>query len=202
MPDERWAPRVAPPTPDGGAAEADSVDQMLLRSARGDEAAFRHFYDAVIATVWGVVKHVLRDHAQSEEVTQEVLVEVWRTATRFDPARGSALAWVTTIAHRRAVDRVRAEQAASRREQAAADRSMPRPYDEVSEQAGIRLEQQQVRRCVQALTPLQRESVLLAYYRGYTYPEVATLLKVPLGTVKTRMRDGLIRLRDCLGVGR
>lgn len=200
MPDHRWPPRPVP-VPDTTRAD-DTAEQLLVQVARGDEAAFGRLYDTVIAIVWGVVRRVVRDRAQSEEVVQEVFVEVWRTASRFEPGRGSAVAWVITLAHRRAVDRVRSEHAASRRDQLAADRSVPRPYDEVSEQAGLRLERQQVRRCVNALTELQRESVLLAFYRGCTYPEVASLLGVPLGTIKTRMRDGLIRLRDCLGVTR
>lgn len=200
MPDQPSSPRAVPQAV--GGPEPRSAEVLLADVARGDEDAFRAFYDSVINVVWAVVRNVVRDQAQTEEVAQEVLVEAWRTASRFDPARGSALAWVSTMAHRRAVDRVRSEQAASRRNQAAADRSAPRPYDEVTEQAYARLEQQQVRRCLKRLTQLQRESVLLAFYRGYTYPEVATLLEAPLGTIKTRMRDGLIRLRDCLGVSR
>lgn len=129
---------------------------------------------------------------------QEVLLEVWRTAARFDPAVGSASAWVTTLAHRRAVDRVRSAQKSAEREQRAATASVP--YDEVSDAVEARLEHERVRRCLASLTDLQRESVTLAYYRGYSYPEVASLLGVAVGTVKTRMRDGLIRLRDCLGV--
>jgi len=195
---------VPPPrpvsVPDAAAGRPESSEDLLLRVARGDEDAFSQLYDRVAPTVWGVARRVLRDSALAEDVTQEVLVEVWRKASRFDPQRGSALAWVTTLAHRRAVDRVRSEHATARREQLVSDRSVPAPYDEVSEQVGLQLERQQVRRCINALTALQRESVLLAFYRGYTYPEVATLLDVPLGTVKTRMRDGLIRLRDCLGV--
>lgn len=188
------------PVPDEAAGRPESSEELLLRVARGDEDAFGRLYDRVASTVWGVARRVLRDSALAEDVTQEVLVEVWRKASRFDPQRGSALAWVTTLAHRRAVDRVRSEHAAARREQLVSDRSVPAPYDEVSEQVGLQLERQQVRRCINTLTALQRESVLLAFYRGYTYPEVASLLDVPLGTVKTRMRDGLIRLRDCLGV--
>lgn len=195
---------VPPPrpvsVPDAAAGRPESSEDLLLRVARGDEDAFSQLYDRVAPTVWGVARRVLRDSALAEDVTQEVLVEVWRKASRFDPQRGSALAWVTTLAHRRAVDRVRSEHATARREQLVSDRSVPAPYDEVSEQVGLQLERQQVRRCINTLTALQRESVLLAFYRGYTYPEVATLLDVPLGTVKTRMRDGLIRLRDCLGV--
>ena len=146
----------------------------------------------------GIVRRVLRDPAQSEEVMQEVLLEVWRTAARFDPAVGSATAWIMTVAHRRAVDRVRSEQRAAERELRAATASIA--YDDVSETVEITLDQERVRRCLNGLTELQRESVTLAYYGGYSYREVAQLLGVAVGTVKTRMRDGLIRLRDCLEV--
>lgn len=173
----------------------------LLRSvARGDEAAFARLYELVAARVYGLAKRVLRDPAQAEEVAQEALVEVWRTATRFDPAKGSATAWIFTIAHRRAVDRVRSEQAAYDRVQRLAPEAAQTAHDEVVEEATAHLERQQVRRCLRTLTDLQREAITLAYYSGYTYREVAQLLDTALPTVKTRMRDGLIRLRDCLGV--
>jgi RNA polymerase sigma-70 factor (ECF subfamily) len=172
---------------------------LLGRVARGDQGAFEHVYEQVAGPVYGLVLRVVRDPAQSEEVAQEVLVDVWRTASRYDPNRGSALAWVMTLAHRRAVDRVRSAQAAANREERVA--RAEREHDEVAEYVEARLEREQVRRCLGTLTDLQRESVTLAYYNGYTYREVAELLNVPLGTVKTRMRDGLIRMRDCLGVG-
>ena len=165
---------------------------------RGDEEAFGAVYERVAATAFGLVQRVLRDPAQAEEVTQEVMLDVWRTAARFEPDRGSPQAWVATIAHRRAVDRVRSVQAAARRDDQAA-----RPgeaYDDVAEAVEARLERERVRRCLGSLTELQRESIVLAYYGGYTYREVAGLLGIALGTTKTRMRDGLIRLRDCLGV--
>jgi RNA polymerase sigma-70 factor, ECF subfamily len=130
-----------------------------------------------------------------------VLVGVWRTAARFDPAKGSATAWIFTISHRRAVDRVRAEQAGAERVRKLAATSAQTPYDEVVDEATTRMERQQVRRCLAALTEMQREAITLAYYGGHTYREVAQLLDTGLPTVKTRMRDGLIRLRDCLGVG-
>jgi RNA polymerase sigma-70 factor (ECF subfamily) len=130
-------------------------------------------------------------------VTQEVLLEVWRSASRFDPVQGSARSWLMTMAHRRAVDRVRSAQAATEREARAALTATD--YDVVVEEVESRLEAQRVRRCLDTLTELQRESVTLAYYGGYTYREVAGLLGVAVGTVKTRMRDGLIRMRDCLG---
>jgi RNA polymerase sigma-70 factor (ECF subfamily) len=188
----RWQAANAP------AAEADLGD-LLDRVARGDRTAFELVYDRICGPVYGLALRVVRDPAQSEEVAQEVLVEVWRTASRFEESRGSAMSWVMMLTHRRAVDRVRSAQAAADREERAGRAAAP-AYDEVAEDVQIRLEREQVRRCLVTLTETQRESVTLAYYGGYTYREVSELLKVPLGTIKTRMRDGLIRLRDCLGV--
>jgi len=176
------------------------LQELLVRVARGDQDAFAKVYDAVSGPVLGLVRSVLRDPAQSEEVAQEVLVEVWRTAPRFQASRGSAMNWVLTLAHHRAVDRVRSAEASAAREHKAALLDRTPAFDEVSEQVETRLEREQVRRCLRTLSELQRQSVTLAYYRGLTYREVAELLTVPLGTIKTRLRDGLIRLRDCLGV--
>lgn len=180
-------------------APGHDLAPLLARVARGDQAAFATVYDHAAAQVFGLVRRVVRDPAQSEEVTQEVMLEVWRTASRFDPHRGSAMTWLMTMAHRRAVDRVRSGLAAAQREARAA--VAVTDYDVVAEEVETRLDAQRVRRCLDSLTELQRESVTLAYYGGYTYREVAGLLGVAVGTVKTRMRDGLIRLRDCLGGG-
>jgi RNA polymerase sigma-70 factor (ECF subfamily) len=174
------------------------IARYLKLVARGDADAFDAVYDQVAATVFGIVRRVVRDPAQSEEVTQDVLLEVWRNAAKFDPGRGSANAWVMTLAHRRAVDRVRSVQKESERERRTAVADVP--FDEVAEAVESSLERERVRRCLGSLTELQRESVTLAYYGGYTYNQVASLLGVPGGTIKTRMRDALIRLRDCLGV--
>ena len=174
------------------------VDELMSQVADGDQDAFAALYDAVAPRVYGLIRRVVRDAALAEEVAQEALVEVWRNASRFDRARGSAAGWIFTIAHRRAVDRVRAEQAAAERERRTARASVP--FDDVVEEVTARLEQHAVRRCLDALTRVQREAILLAYYRGLTYPEVADRLGAPLPTIKTRMRDALIRLRDCLGV--
>ncbi|MFF9901088.1 sigma-70 family RNA polymerase sigma factor [Streptomyces longispororuber] len=176
------------------------LQELLARTARGDQEAFAAVYDRVAGAVLGLVRSVVRDHAQSEEVAQEVLLDIWRTAPRYRPEKAPAMAWVMTLAHRRAVDRVRSAQASAAREHKAALLDRTPEFDEVSEQVETRLEREQVRRCLRALTEVQRQSVTLAYYRGLTYREVAELLALPLGTVKTRLRDGLIRLRDCLGV--
>ncbi|MGW1409796.1 sigma-70 family RNA polymerase sigma factor [Streptomyces sp. NPDC002403] len=180
-------------------AEPD-LQKLLHEVALGDQEVFAAVYDAVADSVLGVVRAVLRDHAQSEEVAQDVLVEVWRTAPRYRPERGTAINWILTLAHRRAVDRVRSVEAAAARDTKAALLERTPEYDQVAEQVETRLEQEQVRRCLRTLTELQRQSVTLAYYRGLTYRQVAESLALPLGTVKTRLRDGLIRLRDCLGV--
>jgi RNA polymerase sigma-70 factor (ECF subfamily) len=166
----------------------------------GDRDAFAGLYDRLSPIVYGTIRRVLRDPAQSEEVAQEVFVEIWRTAARYDQARGGAITWAVTMAHRRAVDRVRSEQAATNRETRVAMLDPDRPYDSVSEAVALKLDRERVVRALGKLTDLQREAVTLAFYDGHTHTQVAELLDVPLGTVKARIRDGLIRLRDALGV--
>ncbi|WP_219511424.1 ECF RNA polymerase sigma factor SigK [Nonomuraea ceibae] len=178
------------------------LEELLQAVGRGDRTAFERLYEALAPRVFGLVLRVLRDRAHSEEVAQEVLVEVWRGAARYEPGKGSVMAWVMTIAHRRAIDRVRSAQSGLDREERAARLEPHRPFDEVPELVVGRLERERLRRCLDGLTGLQRESVTFAYYGGYSYREVSELVQAPLGTVKTRMRDGLIRLRDCLGVDR
>jgi RNA polymerase sigma-70 factor (ECF subfamily) len=168
--------------------------------AQGDQDAFAELYDALSPAVHGTSLRVLRDPDHAAEVTQEVMVEVWRTAPQFDPRRGTARAWVVTMAHRRAIDRVRAVQAQRDRDQRVLDTDFARPFDEVAEQVEQTLEAERVRHCLDGLTDTQRESVTLAYYDGRSYREVADHLDAPLPTVKSRIRDGLTRLRDCLGV--
>ena len=192
----RPAAEVTPASPPGG----DPLVGLLGLVAGGDEPAFAELYQRVAPAVFGLVTKVVRNPAQAEEVTQEVFVELWRTAPRFDPARGAARSWIMTCAHRRAVDRVRSAERAARRDDLAGRRDQGRPYDEVVEQVETSLERERVRRGLDVLTDLQREAVVLAYYGGYTHREIAELLGVPSGTVKTRLRDGLIRLRDHLGV--
>jgi RNA polymerase sigma-70 factor (ECF subfamily) len=176
------------------------LDALLEQVAAGDATAFEELYDEVAGPVYGLAVRVLRDPSQAEEVAQEVLVEIWRKAGGYDPARGGAMGWIMTLAHRRAVDRVRSEQAAAERDDRAARGEPPVAPDGVAELVLDRLDRQRVRDCLDHLTVPQRQSITLAYYDGHTYREVAERIGIPLSTVKARMRDGMIRLRDCLGV--
>ena len=183
-----------------GRPDAPVLAELLRSSSRGDQAAFARLYDATAARVHGLVLRVVRDPAQAEEVTQEAFLEIWRTAARFDDQRGSALSWLLTIGHRKAVDRVRAAEASSRRDTRYHDTNQPVAHDETAEAATATFEAQRVRHAMQTLTQVQREAIGLAYFGGYTHTEVATMLDLPIGTAKTRIRDGLIRMRDTLGV--
>ncbi|MFC4334225.1 ECF RNA polymerase sigma factor SigK [Salininema proteolyticum] len=189
----RRRPRRAP-----AASDAATAEDLLQATALGDEEAFALLYDRMAPRVFGVCLKVLRSPAQAEEVAQEVLVELWRTAARFDPSRGSAKAWAATVAHRRAVDRVRSSQAGADRERRAAASTRETDYDQVAEAAALSLERHEVRRCLATLTELQRQSIVMAYYGALTYRQVAELLQAALPTVKARIRDGLARLRDCM----
>jgi RNA polymerase sigma-70 factor (ECF subfamily) len=172
------------------------VDLLLGRVARGDSHAFAQLYDELSSAVFGLARRVVRDPTRAEDVTQEVFLEVWRKAARFDSSLGKAKTWVMTIAHRRAVDAVRRSVAQKRQDHHGAPDEVS--HDEPADSLITAEEHGSVRKCMETLTDLQLESVRLAYFNGYTYNEVATLLEKPLPTIKTRMRDGLIRLRDCL----
>jgi RNA polymerase sigma-70 factor, ECF subfamily len=172
-------------------------DELLRLVSLGDRDAFTALYDDLASVVFGLVRRVVCDPAQSEEVTQEVFVEVWRIAHRFDPSRGNAKSWILTIAHRRAVDRVRSEQTQRDR----IDELGQAPPAAAPDEMLASLDRQIVQEAMAHLTDIQRQAIELAYYRGLTQTQVADLLNVPLGTVKTRIRDGLIRLRDALGEG-
>ena len=194
-----FVPDPSDDTASGGPGTPD-LGELFRRSARGDENAFAAVYDATAARVHGLVLRVIRDPAQAEEVTQETFLEAWRIASRFDPDRGSALSWLLTLAHRRAVDRVRSAEAASRRDGTYHDQNSTVAHDSTAEAATPAREAQRVRSAMKTLTDVQREAIELAYFGGYTHTEVATMLDLPVGTAKTRIRDGLIRLRDSLGV--
>lgn len=189
-----------PPSEEGGSVGARLAD-LLKRASRGDESAFAQWYDATSSRAYGLAVRVLRDRAQAEEVTQEAYLDCWRHAARFDPAKGSALSWLLTVVHRKAVDRVRSAEAASRRDTAYGQRELGVAHDETAEAATASLEASRVRTALAGLTTKQREAVQLAFLGGYTHTEVAAMLDLPIGTAKTRIRDGLIRMRDALSVG-
>src|SRR6478735_2777068 len=178
-----------------GPARPVSLEQLLRRAATGDETAFAELYDAVSSRLFGLVRRVVRDPAQS----QEVFLEIWRHSARFDPSKGGALSWMLTIAHRKAVDRVRSAEAARHRDEGYGASNQDVTHDSTAEAVVERLDAERVHRALETLTPVQRQALELAYLSGYTHTEVATMLDLPLGTAKTRIRDGLIRLRDTLG---
>ena len=183
-----------------GARVDPDPNSLLASVAAGDQAAFASLYDVLAPSVYGVVRRVLRDPAPAEEVTQEVFVEIWRLAPRYDRTRGSARTWAVTIAHRRAVDRVRSEQAHRDRHAvigAAAFDRPPSPEDtSIDNEDGRR-----ARAALDELPAPQRQALELAYYDGLTHVQIAERLDVALGTVKTRIRDGLIKLRTTMGAG-
>jgi RNA polymerase sigma-70 factor (ECF subfamily) len=176
------------------------LDALLRQVASGDGAAFAKVYDLTKTRVYGLVTRVLRDPGYAEETAQEVYLEVWRTASQYDSAKGSALAWLLTMAHRRAVDRVRAEQAGSRRESRYGAASAEPAADVVAESAISDDERRRVTECLDALTAAQRQCIELAYYEGLTYGQVSQRLAANLSTIKSRIRDALRGLRNCLDV--
>jgi len=182
------------------ASEAQALADLLNRSSRGDQAAFAEFYDATSARAFGLAVRVVRDPAKAEEVSQEAFLEVWRTASRFESDRGSAIGWLLTMVHRKAVDRVRSAEASSRRDTSYHQDSGAVDHDSTAEAAEASMEARRVRGALEELTTVQREALELAYFGGYTHTEVATMLDLPVGTAKTRIRDGLIRMRDAMGV--
>jgi RNA polymerase sigma-70 factor, ECF subfamily len=183
-----------------GASEAHVLAELLKLSARGDRESFARLYDAMASRAYGLAVRVVRDPSQAEEVTQEAFLDVWRTASRYETGRGSVVGWVLTIVHRKAVDRVRAAESASRRDTTYHQDSTTVAHDATAEAAEASMEARRVRSALDQLTAVQREALELAYFGGYTHTEVATMLDLPVGTAKTRIRDGLIRMRDAMGV--
>jgi RNA polymerase sigma-70 factor (ECF subfamily) len=184
----------------GRAAENERLGQLVSQAARGHEDAFAELYDLTSSRIYGVILRVLRSADHAAEVAQEVYVEIWRQSARYAPDKGSVIGWMTTMAHRRAVDRVRSVSSDVARDEKYALKSADREVDVVWDGVEQKLDVERVRKGMASLTAIQREALTLAYFGGYTQSQVAGLLKLPLGTVKTRIRDGLIGLRDALGV--
>ena len=184
----------------GRETEAAQLVELMTLSSRGHEEAFAELYDRTSQRIYGIILRVLRSPDHAAEVMQEVYVEVWRQSARYSSGKGSVIAWMTTMAHRRAVDRVRSVSSEVARDERYAYHGVDREIDQVWDGVEQRLDVERVRKGMASLTPIQREALTLAYFGGYTQSQVAQLLKLPLGTVKTRIRDGLIGLRDALGV--
>jgi RNA polymerase sigma-70 factor (ECF subfamily) len=179
--------------PEAGGLDRAGLDMLLEAAGRGDRGAFDRVFEQLSAPVYGVIRAVLRDSAQAEEVAQEVFLEIWQVSSRYDASAGDATAWVLTIARRRAIDRVRSVAAAAGREQ----RTAAMPFlDQVSDVVEDILEREQLRRCLVSLSYTQREAIMLAFYGEHTYLQVARMLGVPPGTAKSRIREGLSKLRD------
>lgn len=176
------------------------LEELLRQVARQDVEAFATLYDRTRARVYGLVTRVLRDPGYSEETTQDIFLQVWRSAKDYDPAAGSPMAWLMTLAHRRAVDRVRSEQASSQRESRYGAANVDPPADHVADSVILREERRLVADCLGSLTDVQRECIQLAYYDGLTYAQVSERLSANLATIKSRMRDGIRGLRKCLGI--
>lgn len=195
------APNPEATAPPGTPADVNRrLGALLERIARGDQAAFAEFYELTSRRVFGMARRVLIDVELSEDTTQEVFLQVWQNAAKFNPEAGSPLAWLMTISHRRAVDKVRSSQSSTDREAKYGASSQDIDHDSVSDEVGSRLEAEAVVRCLETLTETQQESVRIAYYGGLTYREVAEKLNAAVPTIKSRIRDGLIRLKTCLGV--
>ncbi|VBA34443.1 ECF RNA polymerase sigma factor SigK [Mycobacterium innocens] len=194
LPDDRLPSMTGPPR------LSSDLSALLHQIARGDRNAFATFYDHTKTRVYGLVARVLRDPGYSEETTQEIYLEVWRTASEYDAVKGSPLAWLLTMAHRRAIDRVRAEQAGSQRESRYGVANIDPASDVVADSAIAGDERRRVAACLGGLTDAQRECIELAYYGGLTYAEVSHRLATNLSTIKSRMRDALRGLRNCLGM--
>ena len=199
MPNATLAATAASSPAAAVAATADlSSEALLVAAAAGDEVAFSALVARIRPQTPRAARGVVRDPSIAEEVAQEVLTEIWLKADRFDPERGTITGWVATLARRRAVDRVRSEQAGRNRDDRVARRNQVRDVDVVADEVEVRLEHWQVRKALAELSDRQREAIELAYFAGHTYRDVARVLGIPEGTAKSRLRDGLVRLREAL----
>jgi RNA polymerase sigma-70 factor (ECF subfamily) len=180
-------------------SESEDEDRFLLqRVAKGDRNAFAMLYDRYGTASFGMALKICNNRALAEDVVQEAFLSIWQRAGRFDPKRGSVPAYLFAAVHNKAVDAVRHEESLRRREEGVADDTRETGGEEVLEAAWLGVRRQEVRLAVARLSPVQREALELAYFEGLTYSEVADKLGIPLGTAKTRLRDGMIRLRALL----
>jgi RNA polymerase sigma-70 factor (ECF subfamily) len=176
---------------------ATAGEALVRRMAAGEREAFGAFYDRYAPLVFPLIVRIVRDRSDAADVLQEVFCEAWQGAPAYDPARGTPEAWRITRARTRAIDRVRAVRRRGETFVPAVDEGLAAAPAEATGAAAEQAEDRGViRSALQALPPPQREAIELAYYAGLTQTEIAERLKQPLGTVKTRIRLGLERLRD------
>jgi RNA polymerase sigma-70 factor (ECF subfamily) len=182
--------------------EDGSIEALLAKASAGDRAAFADLYDLTASRVLGLSTRVLVDHAQAEEVMQDVFLEIWQTAQRYDPQRGRGITWILTMTHRRSVDRVRASQSARDRDARAGIQALADTAPSIEEEVAAEIEHARMTKALDHLSDPQREAVELAYFGGLTQSEIAQKLDVPVGTVKTRTRAAMAKLRGILGEDR
>lgn len=190
------------PQPSARGPASAALTTLFERAAAGDSAAFAELYDATAARVYGLALRIVRDPAQAEEVAQESYLKLWRMPLRFDPRRGSAISWLLMITRAAAIDRVRSAQATVNRDETHHRQSQalfPARPDPTYDLAHASFEAKRVRAALAELSAIQRQALELAYFCGYTHPEIAARLGLPVSTAKTRIRDGLIRLRELVG---
>ncbi|GAA1182801.1 sigma-70 family RNA polymerase sigma factor [Nesterenkonia xinjiangensis] len=186
--------------PNPPSAGPDPCGELLVRTAAGDTRAFEELFRSQGSVLLAVILRIVRSRALAEEVLQDVFAEVWEDCTRFESSRGSGRAWLVTISRRRAIDRVRSVSAQRVRDTAHGERQLHETAPDVQHEALENIESARAARAVKGLPEEQARAIALAYYRGMTHVEIADHLGVPLGTVKTRIRDGMRRLRSSLGV--
>lgn len=179
--------------------QAQLSDVELLHAvARGDEGALARLYDHYRLILFGLLARILNSREEAEDVLQEVFLQVWRRAADFDEQRGRPFTWLVTLARSRAIDRLRALGARQRLADSAAQEVSPEASDAVADT--LHAEQKEiVARALAGLPEEQRRTLRLAYFEGLTQSEIAAKLDTPLGTVKTRMRSGMMKLRELLG---
>ena len=184
--------------PTAGTLSAEYLAELMTDCATGDQQAFAELYDRTVRRIYGSVLRVLRSPEFAEEVTQEIYVEVWRQAPKYAAEKGSVMAWMTTMAHRRAVDRVRSRTSEVARDDRYAYANAQREGDDVWDSVAQNADVEGVRKALATLTPIQQQAVQLAYLQGLTQSEISSMLNLPMGTVKTRIRDGFRRLSEAL----
>jgi RNA polymerase sigma-70 factor (ECF subfamily) len=177
----------------------DATDAELMSAmSQGQQDALREVYDRYADACFSLARRVLNDRTLAEEVVQELFVRLWRAPERFEPARGSLRSFLLAQTHGRSVDALRAEVARRNREEREARRGTA-PVDDGLEREVLDLaESEAIRTALATLSEGERDAIELAYFGGHTYREVAVLLETPEGTVKSRIRSGLLRLRAAL----